>query len=241
MARDNPFGAVRALTFDVFGTLVDWRESIAREARDMLVPRGLKRDWHFFADRWRLRYQPALEKVRRGTRPWTRLDELHRENLLAVLKEFEIDELDEATIGELNRAWHRLDPWPDVVEGLGRLKRKYILAALSNGNVGLMVNLARYAQLPWDVILGAEIAGAYKPQPEVYDRAAAILDLAPGQCMMVAAHADDLQAARRRGFRTAYVPRPEEWGPKRTRAIPEGTEFDIRAVNFYELVARLGC
>lgn len=241
MARDNPFGAIKALTFDVFGTLVDWREGIAREASKMLSPRGLQRDWHFFADRWRLRYQPAMEKVRRGARPFTPLDALHRENLDAVLKEFEINELDETTIGELNRAWHRLDPWPDVVEGLGRLKKKYILAAVSNGNVALMVNLARHAEFPWDMILGAEVAGAYKPQPEVYDRAAALLDLRPAQCMMVAAHAEDLQAARRRGFRTAFVPRPEEWGPKRARPQPEGLEFDIKAVNFYELTAKLGC
>lgn len=241
MAKEIPFGAVKALTFDVFGTVVDWRESIARGAKEMLDPRGFKRDWHFFADRWRLRYQPAMEKVRSGARPWTRLDDLHRENLLGVLKEFEIEGLDEETIGELNRAWHRLDPWPDVVEGLGRLKRRFILAALSNGNVALMVNLARHAELPWDMILGAEIAGAYKPQPEVYDRAAALLDLAPGQCMMVAAHADDLMAAHRRGFRTAFVPRPEEWGPRRARATPDGSGFDINAVNFYELAARLGC
>lgn len=241
MAAGNPEGGVKALTFDVFGTVVDWRESIARGARELLAPRGFKRDWHFFADRWRLRYQPALEKVRSGVRPWIRLDDLHRENLVAVLREFEIEGLDDAAIGELNRAWHRLDPWPDAVEGLARLKRKYVLAALSNGNVGLMVNLARHAGLPWDVILGAEIAGAYKPQPEVYDRAAGLLDLAPGQCMMVAAHAADLQAARRRGFRTAFVPRPEEWGPKRARAVPASQEFDISAINFYELAARLGC
>ncbi|MGH7119235.1 MAG: haloacid dehalogenase type II [Acetobacteraceae bacterium] len=241
MAADNPEGAVKALTFDVFGTVVDWRESVARGARELLVARGFKRDWHFFADRWRMRYQPALEKVRSGVRPWARLDVLHRENLLAVLREFEIDGLDEATINELNRTWHRLDPWPDAVEGLARLKRKYVLAALSNGNVGLMVNLAKHAGLPWDVILGAEIAGAYKPQPEVYDRAALLLDLAPRQCMMVAAHAGDLQAARRRGFKTAFVPRPEEWGPKRARALPATQEFDISATNFYELAARLGC
>lgn len=241
MATSNPLAAVRALTFDVFGTVVDWRQSVARGAAEMLVQQGFARDWHFFADRWRLHYQPALEKVRRGLRPWTPLDHLHRENLLAVLREFEIEGLDEATIDELNRLWHRLDPWPDVVEGLTRLKRKFILAALSNGNVSLMVNLARHAGLPWDMILGAEIAGTYKPEPAVYDRAAALLDLAPEQCMMVAAHPHDLEAARRRGFRTAFVPRPEEWGPKRAATAPQNRGFDISAVNFYELAARLGC
>ncbi|HLT01384.1 MAG TPA: HAD-IA family hydrolase, partial [Geminicoccaceae bacterium] len=153
---------VRALCFDVFGTVVDWRESIAREAQQLLGARGVALDWHAFADAWRARYQPAMEEVRSGRRPWVRLDDLHRENLLALLDEFAIEGLSEAEIDHLNRAWHRLDPWPDAVEGLGRLKRKYILATLSNGNVALMVNMAKRAGLPWDVILGAEVARAYK-------------------------------------------------------------------------------
>ncbi|MGH7086211.1 MAG: haloacid dehalogenase type II [Acetobacteraceae bacterium] len=241
MATGNTLAAVKALTFDVFGTVVDWRQGIAHGAREILAQRGFSRDWHFFAERWRMRYQPAMAKVRSGARPWARLDDLHRENLLAVLKEFEIEGLDEATIDALNRTWHRLDPWPDVVAGLGRLKLKFILAALSNGNVALMINLARHAGLSWDMILGAEIAGAYKPEPAVYDRAASLLDLAPGQCMMVAAHISDLEAARRQGFRTAFVPRPEEWGPKRAATAPQKANFDVRAVNFHELAQHLGC
>ena len=168
---------VKALTFDVFGTVVNWRDSIAREAKAILGPKGYDKDWHAFADQWRARYQPAMAKVRNGERPWARLDDLHRENLVELLPEFGIIGLGEAEIDHLNRAWHRLDGWPDTVEGLTRLKRKFILATLSNGNVALMVNMAKYAGLPWDAILGAEVAHAYKPQPEAYDRTAAFLDL----------------------------------------------------------------
>jgi 2-haloacid dehalogenase len=232
---------VKALTFDVFGTVVNWRDSIAREARDILGPKGYTRDWHAFGDRWRARYQPAMEKVRTGERPWARLDDLHRENLVELLEEFAIAGLEEAELDHLNRAWHRLDPWPDTVEGLTRLKRNFILATLSNGNVALMVNMAKRAGLPWDVILGAEIARAYKPAPEAYDRAAALLDLEPGQCLMVAAHAGDLSAARARGFRTAYVDRPLEHGPDRVRNVPAETDFDVTAESFIDLATKLGC
>src|SRR5215472_15059635 len=157
---------VKALTFDVFGTVVNWRDSIAREAKALLGPKGYDRDWHVFADKWRERYQPAMATVRNGERPWAKLDDLHHENLVELLRESEISGLSEADIDHLNRAWHRLDGWPDTVEGLTRLKRKYILATLSNGNVALMVNMAKHAGLPWDAILGAEVARAYKPQPE---------------------------------------------------------------------------
>jgi 2-haloacid dehalogenase len=232
---------VKALTFDVFGTVVNWRDSIAREARDILGPKGYAKDWHAFGDRWRARYQPAMDKVRSGARPWTRLDDLHRENLVALLEEFAIAGLDEAELDHLNRAWHRLDPWPDTVEGLTRLKRGFILATLSNGNVALMVNMAKRAGLPWDVILGAEIAHAYKPRPEAYDRAAALLDLEPAQCMMVAAHEGDLAAARGRGFRTAYVDRPLEHGPDAVRDARPARDFDIVADSFIDLADKLGC
>jgi 2-haloacid dehalogenase len=210
---------VKALTFDVFGTVVNWRDSIAREAKSFLGPKGYEKDWHAFADRWRARYQPAMEKV----------------------KEFEISGLGEADISHLSRAWHRLDGWPDSVEGLTRLKRKFILATLSNGNVALMVNMAKYAGLPWDVILGAEIAHAYKPQPEAYDRSAALLDLKPEQCMMVAAHNGDLVAARGRGFRTAFVSRPLEHGPNKTRDLKAEHDFDVIARDFVDLAIKLGC
>src|SRR5437016_5304315 len=195
---------VKALTFDVFGTVVNWRDSVAREAKAVLGPKGYDKDWHGFADQWRARYQPAMAKVRNGERPWAKLDDLHRENLVELLPEFGISGLSEAEIDHLNRAWHRLDGWPDTVEGLTRLKRKFILATLSNGNVALMVNMAKYAGLPPDAILGAEVAHAYKPQLEAYDRTAGVLDLKPGQCMMVAAHTGALVPERGRGFPTAF-------------------------------------
>ena len=232
---------VKALTFDVFGTVVNWRDSIAREAKAFLGPKGYEKDWHDFADKWRARYQPAMAKVRNGERPWTRLDDLHRENLVELLPEFGIAGLSEAEIDHLNRAWHRLDGWPDSVEGLTRLKRKYILATLSNGNVALIVNMAKFAGLPWDAILGAEVAQAYKPLPEAYDRSARLLDLAPGQCMMVAAHSGDLVAARGRGFRTAFVSRPLEHGPGRAADTAAGHDFDVVADSFIDLAAKLGC
>jgi 2-haloacid dehalogenase len=232
---------VKALTFDVFGTVVNWRDSVAREAKALLEPKGYRRDWHDFADKWRARYQPAMAKVRNGERPWTKLDDLHRENLVGLLEEFEITGLSEADIDHLNRAWHRLDGWPDTVEGLTRLKRKYILATLSNGNVALMVNMAKHAGLPWDAILGAEVARAYKPQPEAYDRTAAFLGLQPGECMMVAAHNGDLVAARSRGFRTAFVSRPLEHGPNKTRDMKAEHDFDVFAEDFIDLAKKLGC
>ncbi len=232
---------VKALTFDVFGTVVDWRSSIARELRASLGRAGLERDWTALAERWRALYQPAMEAVRSGRRHWTRLDELHRENLRTVLEEFGLAELSEAEIEHLNRAWHRLDPWPDAVAGLSRLKRRYILATLSNGNVALMVNLARHAGLPWDAILGAEVARAYKPMPEAYLRTADLLGLAPAECLMVAAHNNDLLAAAACGFRTAFVARPSEHGPGQTTDLGPEHAFDVVAANFFDLADQLGC
>jgi 2-haloacid dehalogenase len=182
-----------------------------------------------------------MAEVRSGRRPWVRLDDLHRENLLALLAELGIGGLSEAEIDHLNRAWHRLDPWPDTVEGLTRLKRRYILATLSNGNVALMVNMAKRAGLPWDVILGAEVAGAYKPQPEAYLRTAALLDLPPASCMMVAAHNDDLVAAAACGFRTAFVARPTEHGPAQSRDLRAEQAFDVAADSFVDLAEVLAC
>ncbi len=232
---------VAALTFDVFGTVVDWRGSIARELHSWFGRRGIERDWEAVADRWRALYQPAMEEVRRGRRPWTRLDDLHRDNLRVVLDEFGLAGLNESEIEHLNRAWHRLDPWPDAVAGLSRLKRRFILATLSNGNVALLVNMARRAGLPWDAILGAEVARAYKPMPEAYLRTAELLGLPPDQCMMVAAHNADLQAARALGFRTAFVARPTEHGPKQTRDLHAEHAFDVIASNLLDLADRLGC
>ena len=232
---------VVALTFDVFGTVVDWRGSVARELRGWFGRRGVERDWDAVADRWRALYQPAMEEVRQGRRPWTRLDDLHRENLRVVLDEFDLAGLKETDIEHLNRAWHRLAPWPDAVAGLSRLKQSFVLATLSNGNVALLVNMARRAGLPWDAILGAEVARAYKPTPEAYLRTADLLGLEPHQCMMVAAHNDDLRAARALGFATAFVARPTEHGPKQTRDLRAEHDFDVVASDFLDLADRLGC
>ena len=189
--------SVKALFFDVFGTLVDWRSGIAREAQAILAPLGHAVDWLAFADAWRGEYQPAMEEVREGRIPFSKLDLLHRRNLERVLPRFKIGGLQENHLHELNLAWHRLDAWPDVPAGLARLKRRFMLAPVSNGNISLMVDLARRNGIPWDAILGAEIAGDYKPKPRVYLASAAALDLPPGECMMVAAHSSDLAAAAR--------------------------------------------
>jgi 2-haloacid dehalogenase len=230
---------VKALTFDVFGTVVDWREGVIREGRALGASKALEVDWARFADAWRARYQPALSEVRDGRRPWTRLDDLHRESLVALLHEFGIEGLSEAEIDAFNHAWHRLDPWPDAVEGLGRLKRRFVLATLSNGNVSLMVDMAKRAGLPWDAILGAEVARHYKPQPEAYLATARLLGLAPEQCLMVAAHHSDLVAARGCGFRTAYVHRPREFGDAPKHDLPADHGHDVVAADFLDLARQL--
>ncbi len=232
---------VKALTFDVFGTVVDWRGGIAREIAAVGAARGFSLDPNAFALAWRARYQPAMERVRSGERGFVKLDLLHRENLDQTLAEFGLDHLDEAARAELNLAWRRLDPWPDVVDGLNRLKRGYILATLSNANVALMVGMARRAGLPWDAILGAEVVRHYKPQPEAYLKTAEILGLAPAECLMVAAHENDLEAAAACGLRTAYVHRPTEYDDVTDKPTPAPGAFDIVAADFLELAERLGC
>ncbi len=234
--------AVRALTFDVFGTVVDWRASIIREGRALGAAKDISGvDWEAFADAWRGLYQPQMNEVREGRRPWSRLDDLHRESLLMLLERFGIGGLSEADIDEFNRAWHRLDPWPDTIAGLTRLRRKYPLATLSNGNVALLMHMARRAGLPWDAILGAEPAGHYKPQPQAYLRTADFLGLAPGQCMLVAAHNDDLVAAGALGFRTAFVHRPTEYGPRQEKDLAPLHDFDLVADNLAHLADLLDC
>ena len=232
---------VKALLFDVFGTVVDWRGSVAREAKKALAPKGHDFDWHDFARRWRDRYQPAMEEVRSGARPYTILDVLHRENLEALLEEFGVSGLSEAEKDDLNRAWHRLDPWPDAVLGLSRLRRKYIIGTCSNGNIALMVNMARHARLPWDTILGAEVARAYKPQPDAYRLSCAALGLAPEEVMMTAAHNGDLHAAAAQGMATAFVPRRTEHGPGQTTDLEADSGFTVVAEDFIDLADRLGC
>ena len=231
---------IKALTFDVFGTVVDWRACVARDAEAILARKGHILDWSAFADRWRALYVPAMEKVNRGERPFVVLDDLHRENLMILLEQDGVSDLSLAEIDTLNRAWHRLTPWPDVVEGLTRLKRRFILATLSNGNIALMVNMAKRAGLPWDAILGAEVARGYKPMPKAYDRACASLQLAAQDCLMVAAHPSDLRAASARGFRTAYVHRPLEFGPERSERPWPKDPFNLAVSSFTELADRLG-
>jgi 2-haloacid dehalogenase len=232
---------VRALAFDVFGTVVDWRRSIIREGEALGRARGLAVDWARFADAWRGLYQPMLSRVRTGELPWTRLDDLHRMSLHTLLAQFGVTGLDEAEIEHLNRAWHRLDPWPDAVPGLTRLRRRFILATCSNGNIALIVNMARRAGLPWDAVLGAEVARHYKPQPEAYLTTADMLGLRPGQCMMVAAHNGDLAAAAGCGLRTAFVPRPAEHGPGQSTDLAPTRTWDVIARDFEDLAAQLGC
>lgn len=217
---------VKALFFDVFGTLVDWRTGVAREAKTILAPRGHALDWLAFADAWRGEYQGAMEEVRAGRIPFCKLDVLHRRNLDRILPGFDLAGLGEDDRRELNLAWHRLDAWPEVPSALVRLRRRFKLAPVSNGNISLMVDLARRNAFPWDAILGAELAGDYKPKPRVYLAAADAFDLHPSECMMVAAHSDDLAAAAAAGLRTAHVARPDEKGKGRGECAPNiGVDF----------------
>jgi 2-haloacid dehalogenase len=223
--------AMRALLFDVFGTCVDWRTSIEWEATRWQLPEG-------FADAWRAQYQPQLETVRSGRRPWVNLDVLHRIGLDQVLADYGID-LPEADRQTLVTAWHRLDPWPDTVNGLTSFKAAYIIAPCSNGHIAQSVNLARHAGLPWDVILGAEIARAYKPDPRVYLESAHALGVEPHEVCMVAAHNGDLQAAQQLGFMTAFVPRPTEHGPGQTTDLEPEADYDLIAPDFLTLAEQV--
>ena len=231
--------AVKALFFDVFGTVVDWWTSIARETEAILKPLGYTLDWLAFAEAWRGEYQPAMEEVRAGRIPFSRLDVLHRRNLERVLPRFGVGGLPEEVLRDLNKAWHRLDAWPDSTPGLVRLKRRFLLAPVSNGNIALMVGLARRNGFPWDAILGAEVAGDYKPKPRVYLAAAEAFGLEPGECMMVAAHSNDFAAAAACGLRTAHVARPNEYGPGKGEPAPT-VPVDYAARSFEDLADKLG-
>jgi 2-haloacid dehalogenase len=231
-------GAVRALTFDIFGTVVDWRTSIIREGQLLAQRLQLDVDWPAFADDWRAGYQPAMHEVRTGALPWTNIDGLHRRILDRLLAARGIT-LAETDAADFNRVWHRLVPWPDSVAGLYRLKQRYTITSLSNGNLALLVNMAKHAGLPWDAVLSAELFNHYKPDPEVYLGAARLLGLQPGQVMMVAAHPNDLRAAAACGLRTAYVPRPLERGAGGTMEPSREGDFDVVADSFTALAARL--
>lgn len=231
---------VRALTFDVFGTVVDWRGTIIREGRAWGRALGIDLDWARFADAWRGGYRPAMDRVRRGELGWTRIDDLHRMILDDLLVEFGIEGLTKDEIDEWNRVWHRLQPWPDAIEGLARLKTRYIIATLSNGNISLLTHMAKHAGLPWDCVLSSELAQHYKPDPQVYATAADLLGLEPNQMMMVAAHEGDVLAAKGVGFKTAYVPRPLEYGPDHEFTPVDTRPFDVVAADFLELAERMG-
>ena len=232
--------SVKALVFDVFGTVVDWRTSVAGEIERLAKQKGFTVDGPKFADAWRAEYAPSMNRVRNGQLPWTRLDDLHRMVLDKLLKDFRISGLSETETVALNRAWHRLRPWPDVVSGLTRLKNKFIIAPLSNGNIAIMTNMAKNAGLPWDCILGAELVRHYKPDPEVYQSAAHFLDIKPNEVMMVAAHLGDLRAAKNGGLRTGFVVRPHEYGPTRTPDLKPDSSVDVAATDFNDLARQLG-
>lgn len=230
----------RALFFDVFGTLVDWRSGIARESRAILESRGCRLDWLAFADDWRAQYQPTLEEVRSGARAFAKLDALHRENVAPVLARHGVAHVGDDVLDDLVDAWRRLPPWPEVPRALKRLRSRFLLAPVSNGNISLMAGLARTAGFQWDAVLGAELCGDYKPKSAVYLSACAAFDLAPAQCVMVAAHSYDLSAAAALGLRTAHVARPNEYGPGGGEAKPS-VPVDWAASDLLDLADMLGC
>jgi 2-haloacid dehalogenase len=251
MSAFNP-AQIRALVFDVFGTVVDWRSSIIAEGQALSKAKAKQNslpevNWPAFADAWRAGYVPAMAKATQpqadGSTPWANIDVLHREILNSLLPQFGLESLTEAEQARLNLVWHRLNPWPDSVRGLRMLKSSYVISTLSNGNVALLVNMAKHARLPWDCVLSSELARQYKPHPAVYQMAAHLLGLEPTQVLMVAAHPGDLRAARKAGMRTAYVLRPTEYGPNPRGAPPpdalDDDAFDVVATDFIDLAQQL--
>jgi 2-haloacid dehalogenase len=232
---------VRALVFDVFGSVVDWRTSLIDDLTAFGRERGIEADWVRLVDEWRAGYAPSMDRVRKGEVPWTRLDDLHRQTLDRLIDELGISGLGEADRVHLNLGWHRLKPWPDSVAGLTRLKRRFIIAPLSNGNVSLLLEMGKQAGLPWDMILGSDLFRHFKPDPETYLGAAALLDLQPAQVMLCAAHNGDLAAARRFGLKTAFWARPTEYGPRQVKDFKAEEEWDLVVADIGDLATRLGC
>lgn len=230
---------IKALTFDVFGTVVDWYSTIVREGQSWGEAKGIQLDWRQFALDWRAGYQPAMARVRKGELPWLTIDQLHRLILEELLVTYGITGLSEAEKVQWNRVWHRLQPWPDAIPGLTRLKARYTIATLSNGNMALLTNMAKYSGLPWDCILSAELAHHYKPDPEVYQMAADLLGLQPSEVLMVAAHQSDLLAAQKVGLKTAFIPRPLEYGPQQSHDLTPDPGFDWVAADFMGLADQL--
>ena len=231
---------IKALTFDTFGTVVDWRTSIINDLSTGERTRDLGVDWAAFVDEWKTAYKPGMDAVRRGRWPWTTIDGIYREALDRMAPRYGLDRLDEATLQHINRVWHRLLPWPDAAAGLTRLKRKYLISTLSNGDVAMLANMAKLGGLPWDVILGGEIFRHYKPDAEVYLGAIQLLGCQPSEVMMVAAHNDDLKAARSHGMRTAFVARPTEYGPAQNTNLQATEAWDVVVNDFGGLATALG-
>jgi 2-haloacid dehalogenase len=231
---------IKILAFDVFGTVVDWRSSVIAEGEQLAKVKRLRVDWAAFADAWRGVYRPNLNRVLSGELPWTKLDDLHRMSLAEMVEQFKIEGLSEDEITDFSRVWHRLKPWPEAVSGLQRLKSRYTITTLSNGNIALLTNMAKHAGLPWDCILSAENVRRYKPDPGVYLLVPELFDLKPEQVVMVAAHEHDLQAAQRQGLHTAFVHRPLEHGPGKASALPPTGRYDIIATDFLDLANQLG-
>lgn len=232
---------VKAILFDTFGSVVDWRGSLIADLSGWAATRGIAADWPGLVDAWRAAYAPSMDEVRKGTRPWTRLDDLHMTTLRRLVAEFGIQGLSEADLDHINRGWHRLRPWPDAVDGLTRLRRRYVIGPLSNGNVALLVNMAKAAGLPWDMVCAAELFRHYKPDPETYLGAAGLLGIEPGALMMAAAHNNDLRAARACGLKTAFFARPTEYGPRQVRDFAADEAWDVVAADIGDLADRMGC
>jgi 2-haloacid dehalogenase len=239
----NDFSYIGFLGFDVFGTVVDWRSGVARAAAPFLRQHDIAVDPLDFADEWRSLYQPAMQRVRSGERPWVKLDVLNRENLETVLSKHEADfgAITNTELVELNRAWEKLEPWPDSVAGLTRLKQQFAIGPISNGSIAGMLNLARFGGLPWDVITGAEVTRSYKPMLQTYLKSADAVGLPPERVSMVAAHNEDLRAARAAGLRTVFVCRPHEHGPRQTTDLKATADWDVIAESMTEVADALGC
>jgi len=231
---------LKALVFDTFGTVVDWRGSLIAELTEFGRQRGIAVDWAALVDAWRGAYRPSMDRVRKGERPWTLLDTLHRETLDRLVQEFGIKGLSEDDLRHLNLGWHRLKPWPDAVPGLTRLRKKFIIGPLSNGNLALLLNMGKHAGLPWDTIFGSDLFGHFKPDPETYLGVCRLLDLAPGQVMMCAAHNSDLRAAQALGLQTGFFPRPKERGPHQNQDTEADGGWTVVAKDIEDLAGRLG-
>lgn len=235
----GPMPDVQVLVFDTFGTVVDWRSAVIAEGEQLGRAKGLKVDWAAFADAWRAGYGPSMNRVRTGQLPWTKLDDLHRMTLDQLLVQFKIEGLTEDEKVQFNKVWHRLKGWPDSVAGLTRLKKRFVISPLSNGNLSLLTDMAKFAGLPWDCILGSDLAHHYKPDKEMYLMPGEFFGLPPSAVMMVAAHAGDLDAAKALGLKTAYVHRPLEYGPGKATAPPAAGRFDFLAKDMRDLASQL--